>query len=281
MGIFHKIKLGIQRFFARNNVGFVSEQKAFGNEAENIFSSQIERMLPGCSIKSNVIVSLPVGTCEIDNLVQYKNKLFIIEIKNWKGDIIQNGDEFISRKQDKYTNEIHIKSVKSPFAQVKRQIKLLKQLTDSNPWINPIVYFNNTDNIHADKTVAWFTDIHGVIDYIVNGGNESYYKEIKKCFDRCREADLIYSSVLYGKRNCHCLIDDSSIKRICNGVSASDIIKIDVLHHFSYDTIKIYMRNGQTLSTTVENGILTAIDTMGNQNTYSLCKIETILLGKR
>lgn len=267
--------------FASNNIEFVSEQKAFGNEAEDYFSSRITTALPDCIIKSNVIVLSSTGACEIDNIIQYKNKLFIVEIKNWKGEIEQNSSEFITRKRDKYTNEIHTNTLKSPFGQVKRQINLLKQLTNSNPWINPIIYFNNAECVIADRTVEWFTDIDSVVDYIVNDGKSTSYHEITKCINNCREADFVYSPSIFGERSCRCLIDDLSIKRICNGLEAKSIYKISIHHHFSYDDVNIYLRSGQMIHTTVDNETLIITDTTGKHNHYNLCKIETIIIGKR
>lgn len=95
------------------------------------------------------------------------------------------------------------------------------------------------------------------------------------------EADFIYSLSMFGDRSCHCLIDNSSISNICNGIEANIISKITVSHRFSYDNVYIYMQNGQTATARIENGTMLATDTRGNCNQYNLCKIETIILEKR
>lgn len=47
---------------------------------------------------------------EIDFLVVYKFKVFVVELKTWRGDIYQDGEHFYQDKEssagEKYTNEL-------------------------------------------------------------------------------------------------------------------------------------------------------------------------------
>ncbi len=78
MGIrsfFHKIKMGFVRM-GETSIPYVSSIKRYGNNGEEVFIEQLEKALPDCKIKRNVMINTNDGNAEIDSLVLYQNKLF-------------------------------------------------------------------------------------------------------------------------------------------------------------------------------------------------------------
>ncbi len=281
MGIFRKLLTGIDRAFDGKKIESISEMKAFGNCAERSIVSFLRRKLPDAIIKENVILEKENHFSEIDCLIQYENKLFILEIKNWKGEIIERDGRFFSYKRDKYTDEIHEKELKSPFPQVKRQISLLKEITNSKPYINPVVLFENSDKVDAENEIEWFINREDLLKYLKNNGRESNLTQIEKSMKNIKTADFIFSNSLFGERSLHCLINDESLtfktnKRI---LRRKDIRYIKIVHHFSYDDIIIDLKNGDLVTTRNENGVLIVKDNKTIKE-FSLSKIDSIELGR-
>lgn len=280
MRFLHKFAVGLKRTFGGHSIDYVSEQKSYGNHAEDDFLDLFKNALPDATIKSNVMVDTSKGRCEIDALVRYKNKLFIVEVKHWKGVLTEQNGYFICDKADKYTYETHTKEVKSPFGQVKRQAYLLKEMTKSNPWLNTIVFFCDADEVKASDENVWFVDFYELVDYIKNGGRNSYPDQIEKCLAKCKTADYIYSSSFWGEKNLHCIIEPSSLVFDCSGktITKDNIKKIRINHHFSNDVVMIELRTGGISTTTIENGSIQVFEG-GVYQTYSLAKIEWIIIG--
>jgi len=280
MGFLHKLAVGLKRTFGGHSIDYVSEQKSYGNHAEEDFLNALQNALPDATIKSNVMVDTSKGRCEIDALVRYKNKLFIVEVKHWKGVLIEQDGYFISEKDDKYTYETHSKKVKSPFGQIKRQAYLLKEMTKSNPWLNTLVFFCDADEVNASDENVWFVDFSELVDYIKNDGRNSYPDQIEKCIAKCKTADYIYSSSFWGEKKLHCIIEPSSLVFDYSGkmITKDNIKKIKINHHFSNDVVMIELRTGEILTATIENGSIRVFEG-GVYQTYSLAKIEWIIIG--
>ena len=98
MGLFHKIGVGLKRAFSSNSIDTISEEKMYGNDGEIEVEEELQRLLPDSIIKSNVMVNTPNGNCEIDLLVSYDNKLFVIEVKHWLGRLYEQNGYFIKEK---------------------------------------------------------------------------------------------------------------------------------------------------------------------------------------
>lgn len=280
MKILHQLAVGFKRIFIGRSIPHVSGQKSYGNQGENDFLNDLRASLPEAVIKSHVMVETNKGRCEIDALVRYNNKLFLIEVKHWKGVLIENEGYFISKKEDPYTAEIYTKEVKSPFHQIKRQAYLLKEMTHSNPWLNTLVFFCDCEQVNASDANVWFDDFYQLVEYIKNDGKSSSPEEIDKCLFECKTADYIYASALFGEKNLHCIIDPSSLIFDCSGrkITKDDIKKIKIEHHFSYDDVIIVLKTSEILTTTIENGSIRVLDN-GVYHTYALAKIKWIWIG--
>ena len=134
---FHKIKIGFTRM-GEPSIPYTTASKKYGDWGEDEFVYAIESRLPGCKIKKNIIIQTSEGNAEIDCLILYKNKLFAIEVKRWKGQLVERDGDFIQYKRDRWTDEIHTKIHKSPFKQIGRAIYLLRKENPENAWVNSV-----------------------------------------------------------------------------------------------------------------------------------------------
>jgi len=131
-------------------------------------------------------VNLPNGYGNIDHIVLGSNGIFIIETKNFEGEIICSGDEWIrhydggwkvSMKGNPYYQEDRDYEIKSPSKQVKGNALKLKQYIESKNifskslkiWVEGIVVFTN-DNVilHCDNPTVPIFKVNQLCNYIRN-----------------------------------------------------------------------------------------------------------------
>lgn len=274
---FHKIKIGFTRM-GESSIPYTTQAKKYGDWGEDEFVYAIESRLPGCKIKKNIIIQTSEGNAEIDCLILYKNKLFAIEVKRWKGKLVERDGDFIQYKRDRWTDEIHTKVHKSPFKQIGRAIYLLRKENPENAWINSVVFFEESDRIETDSDNIWFDDIDELISHIQNGGKVSLGNNAEKFFDRCIAADYLYCNS-WGK-SLHCIICDESLRFTTpEGVlNRKDIDSISIVHNWSYDELKIKTVSGPVFSVNRENDYIVVNDN-GYKYRYALCKLDYIKLG--
>lgn len=275
---FHKIKTTIIR--ATNpSIPYVDDIKRFGNEAEDDFIKSLILELPSCEIKRNIIINTPNGNAEIDFLILYENRLFAIELKSWKGVLIETEDSFVQEKRDKWTGEIHTKYLKSPFKQLKRAIYLLKNSSKVDAWINPIIYFYNEEleSIIIDSEDDWFDNTKDIVNFIINNDNKSS-KNAKTFFDNCICADYLYSN--FFDKSISCIINRPTLvfKTEEYTIPPEKINYITIKHHLTYDELYIVLIDNSTEIVRVENGSID-VDVNGFKKTYFLSKLDHIKLG--
>jgi hypothetical protein len=90
---------------------------------------------------TNVSISYDGRPAELDNVVVNKYGVFIIEVKNYKGCLYGEEDDYTWKKykDDGYGNTFE-KEVKNPIKQVKRQVYILaKYLEVYNVWVEGYV----------------------------------------------------------------------------------------------------------------------------------------------
>lgn len=273
---FHKIIIGFERKKG-TSLPRPSEAKKYGDNGEDKFIIDVLSRLPYCNIKKNIIIKTPTGNAEIDCLMLYKNKLFAIEIKRWKGQLIERDEHFIKYKSDRYTNDIYSNVLKSPFKQLGRAIYLLKKQIPDNAWVNPIVFFEESTVIDIESNNVWFNDVDKLISYITKEGKASQESSAKSFFDKCVAADYLFD-ISQGKY-LRCAISDDSLNFITHlgKIKKRDIASINIEHHWAYDELKIKMRNKHTCTITVENGSVAVLEN-GSVSRYSLSKIDRIVL---
>lgn len=279
-GFFHKIKIGFIRA-GEPSLPYVDSVKRYGNYGEDEFIEMIRDELPSCEIKRNVMVSSPKGNAEIDCMLLYEDKLFAIEVKRWKGRIIEYEKDFLQVKTDRYTGERYNKIIKSPFNQIRRAIYLLRQQIQVNAWVNAIVFFEDDEleSITVSSKDAWFDDLQNLKKYICNSGKQSLGKFAREFFDKCVPADYLYARSW--DKSLHCVIDRKSLhfKTVKGAIGAEDIVSINIKHRWSYDDLFIRMLNGTTQKITVENEKIRVYEN-GIAKSYSICKLDYIEFGR-
>lgn len=278
---FHTIKMGFVRRRG-DGLAFVPSEKRYGDNGEKEFVHALRRKLPDCSIKKNVVIMTDSGNAEIDCLVLYQDKLFAIEIKNWKGKITETDQGFVQKKTDYYTNEDHIKVLKSPFKQLNRAIYLLKKQISGNVWVNGIVFFadEEVDEIETLSDNVWFVDIDKLINHILTCGKVSQQSAVSKFFENCIESDCLFSYTW--NKSLHCIIaDESLVFQTENGqIGRKQIKNISVRHHWSYDELTITLKDNAFVQIVQENGALKTFDN-GEEKHYNFSKLDYIELGSR
>lgn len=283
MGIrtfFHKVKLCFVRA-RETSIPYVDEAKRYGNNGEDIFTDMLCYKLQSCKIKRNVVISNPDGNAEIDCLVLYRDKLFAVEVKRWKGTLIEREDGFIQEKTDRWTCEQHKKLLKSPFAQLGRAIYLLKKQIAVNAWINAVVFFES-DELKSVSVVSdnvWFDNYQDLATYICDGGKASFGTSARDFFDKCIPADCLYAHTW--DKSLHCIIDRASLPFNTSQeiVPADRITSIRISHHLSYDELHLQLSDGSESVITSENAKIQVCDN-GHTDTYALCKLDYIEFGR-
>lgn len=284
MGIrsfFHKIKIGFVRR-CENSIPYVSSTKRYGNNGEDEFAYLVKNFLPACRIKRNIVIETADGNAEIDCLLLYQNKIFAIEVKRWKGRLIETENGFIQEKTDRWTGEKHHKILKSPFKQLNRAVYLLKKSIPSAVWINSIVFFEDKEFERIETTAdkVWFSDIKQLTKYILDEGKAFNALNAERFFDRCVAADYIYAKSW--DKSLHCIIDERSLRfQTLNGeINRKQIRFIKINHHWSYDELNITLIDGTTCYITQENAKINVREN-GRNSIYAMCKLDYIKLGGR
>lgn len=263
------------------SIPHVSSAKRYGNNGEEIFIEKLERFLPDCKIKRNIIINTNDGNAEIDSLVLYENKLFAIEVKRWKGRLTETEQGFIQEKTDRWTGEIHSKYQKSPFNQLNRAIYLLRKQIPVKVWVNGIVFFED-EEFEGMSTVSdnvWFDNIKELTEYIRSNGGISNGGSAVKFFEKCVSADLLYAKSW--DKSLHCVIEDMSLNfQTANGIiTKNDIRYITIEHHWSYDRLAILLVDGSNRYIEKENGKI-RVNENGRIQEYALCKLDYIEIGR-
>ena len=103
--------------------------KTAGRAGEKAAAFSISRVLRDEDrLFSNVEFEYDGRPCEIDQVIVNRNGVFIIEVKNYEGVLRGSEDDFEWQKTKTTTDgENHVKTVKNPVKQVKRQAYLLAQ----------------------------------------------------------------------------------------------------------------------------------------------------------
>ncbi|MBQ8309466.1 MAG: NERD domain-containing protein [Clostridia bacterium] len=157
----HLLKTAINRTRAQS-LPPIEEIEAFGADGEEI----IYRMLCehfDCVIR-NVTVPHKKLYLEKDFMVVYQNVPFVIEVKNWKGEIGCEGDKFYQNKE----NGVH-KTLKNPVATTLQFIDRMQTFYGINQRIYGMVVFAEPDctlKLPAEMKGIALLAVHKMIAYI-------------------------------------------------------------------------------------------------------------------
>jgi hypothetical protein len=112
---------------------------------------------------------------DVDHIVLGPNGVFVIETKNWSGNISCNGDDWQRQDQNKFKD--------SPSRQVKKNADKIKQIMSSSPnlrnhgvWVQGIVVFTNSNsNLSINKPTAPILRLSELSSYIITYKNYNPY----------------------------------------------------------------------------------------------------------
>lgn len=158
------IKVGKKKkFVSKTKIPSIDSKKQAGEEAERIVNNRIQKLISnklkgqGISHPKFIFFVYKQDTCEIDNLVVTKGGIFIIETKNWKGEITGNLNDKNWTKTKKYnytkfTYDYDIQSLENPIQENDRHLNNFSNIwkkvcNDIDiPKITPIVIFPYSKN---------------------------------------------------------------------------------------------------------------------------------------
>lgn len=104
--------------------------KRAGRRGEEVATDIISRVLTDDDILlTNVRISFEGSRSEVDNLIINSHGVFIIEAKNYVGELVGGLDDYEWKKYKTTPGgDIYCKTVKNPIKQVKRQIYILSHI---------------------------------------------------------------------------------------------------------------------------------------------------------
>ncbi len=123
-----------------------SPEKRAGRLGERYVRNIIQEILKDDDILlSNVQIRADEKSTELDNVIINSNGMYIIEVKNYSGELFgtEEDQEWIKNTISGSGN-VYQKVVKNPIKQVKRQIYILSRLlkeNDMDVWIEGYVFF--------------------------------------------------------------------------------------------------------------------------------------------
>lgn len=113
---------------------FQPEERRAGRQGEALAAQIIRQALhEGDHLFTNVSIEYDGRPAELDNVIVNRYGVFIIEVKNYKGNIIGNEDDYEWRKyKTTSAGNTFEKTVKNPIKQVKRQTYILAHYLEYN-----------------------------------------------------------------------------------------------------------------------------------------------------
>ena len=174
---FFLIPLIVGWFFLRKSTNYQG-----GLDGENLVRESLQNLSDNYSLINDI--KLPDCRVNIDHVVLGPNGVFIIETKNYNGQLINNGDEWIrhyeggmkiSMKGQPYWQEDRDYDLGSPCKQVKRGTVKIKQIIESsnifkkplNIWVQGIVVFTNPNvELQLTNTTVPILKIEELNSYI-------------------------------------------------------------------------------------------------------------------
>jgi hypothetical protein len=115
------------------------------------------------------------GGGDIDHVILSPGGVFVLETKNWSGNISCNGDEWQRAGKGVFKS--------SPSRQVKRNVATIRNIIDSNPtlrrlgiWVQGIVVFtNNHANLHLSNSSVLIVKLSQLPNQILTNGRSERF----------------------------------------------------------------------------------------------------------
>ena len=173
-----------KKFISKIKIPPIDSKEQAGKKGERIVNDRIQKLISnklkgqGISHPKFIFFVYKQDTCEIDNLVVTKGGIFIIETKNWKGEITGNLNDRNWKKTKKYyrnefTYDYDIQSLENPIQENDRHLNnfsnIWKKVCNNIPKITPIVIFpysknppEGTHNIESTFSLIIKLSKHGI-----------------------------------------------------------------------------------------------------------------------
>lgn len=136
---------------------------------EEIVSNTLDLLPDEYTVINNIPINFNGKQAEIDSLIISKYGLFIVETKNYQGDIIGKvTDENWIQKKKSFGGRVYENKMINPVKQVKFQTYLLSSMLKEHGihcWINPYVVFVGAKSVSTDSEIVF-------------DNQENLYKEI-------------------------------------------------------------------------------------------------------
>lgn len=275
--IIHKIHMGIERMKGEN-LPYVPDEKKYGNKKEIEIYNFLCIQLPEAKVYKSICIDKASAKGEIDILVIYASKVFIIEIKSWKGKIYQDGDVFYKVKESS-SGERYVEQMKSPLKQIKKSTYFMKQQF-KNIWFEPIVLFQDCEEIHISGDIACLVNLVDVMDYIKEKGRKNSYADLEYMNSHLVSYDRLISNHFFEKEQ-SCIIEESTLTFQIDAflINKKHIKCIKVEHHFSYDRLLITLKNDLIQQIQLDNHMIYYRNN-GSCGSISLSKVDYIFIGQ-
>lgn len=156
----NKIELKNRDIRSKRIAGEIGE-----NKAASIISQMIDK---NDVLLRNVSVTYEGKETELDNVIISKRGLFIIEVKNYNGEL-EGDEESYEWNKYKFTRDgkVYLKTVRNPIKQVKRQIYILGNYLryyGIDIWINGYVYLLNSNSpVYSDYVLDNINEMDKVL----------------------------------------------------------------------------------------------------------------------
>ena len=153
-----------------------------GRRGEEIATDIISRVLTDDDILlTNVRISFEGSRSEVDNLIINSHGVFIIEAKNYVGELVGDLDDYEWKKYKTTPGgDIYCKTVKNPIKQVKRQIYILSHILRQHKldvWVDGyVILLEKNSPVDDDMILESLSDIDKAIHGL--GGNRLSDREI-------------------------------------------------------------------------------------------------------
>ena len=163
----------LMRLMSKLGLGGIElPEKRAGRLGESFANTVIQEILHDDDVMlTNVRIMAEGKQAELDDLIINKRGVFIIEVKNYSGELFgeEEEDDWIKTKMTP-GGSLYQKTVRNPIRQVKRQIHILSRFLKENNvhvWIDGYVFFvQNNSPVESKYILKTQRDI----DLAIHGG---------------------------------------------------------------------------------------------------------------
>lgn len=163
----------LKRLLSKLGLGGIElPEKRAGRLGESFANTVIQEILRDDDVMlTNVRIMAEGKQAELDDLIINKRGVFIIEVKNYSGELFgeEEEDDWIKTKMTP-GGSLYQKTVRNPIRQVKRQIHVLSRFLKENNvhvWIDGYVFFvQNNSPVESKYILKTQRDI----DLAIHGG---------------------------------------------------------------------------------------------------------------